>query len=135
MRQLMLGFARGILCKLLAKGPRNNPDGNMCTRWINGTLLGKSRSSNTYIVATDGGVFTCRTIYSKPIENRRNRDRILRLKATPWAMITRAEAEAKPREGSAAPEQPVEKDITPVPKAWRILYSDLTEHGFIEGCA
>ena len=31
--------------------------------------------------------------------------------------------------------QPVEKDITPVPKAWRIIYSDLTEHGFIEGCA
>ena len=33
------------------------------------------------------------------------------------------------------PEQPVEKYVTPVPKAVRILYSDLTEHGFIEGCA
>ena len=49
--------------------------------------------------------------------------------------MSRADAEAKPREGSAALEQPVEKDITPVPKAWRILYSDLKEHGFTEGCA
>ena len=117
MRQLLLGFAEGILCKLPAKGPRNNPDGNMGTRWIDGTLLGMSRSSNTYIVATDGGVFTCLTIYRKPIENQCRRDRILRLKATPWATISRADAEAKSREGSAAPEQPVEKDITPVPKA------------------
>ena len=28
-RHLLLGFAKGILCKLLANGPRNNPDGNM----------------------------------------------------------------------------------------------------------
>ena len=45
------------------------------------------------------------------------------------------DVEAKSREESAAPEQPVERDITSVPKALRILYSDLTEHGFIEGCA
>ena len=135
MRQLLLGFAECILCKLPAKGPRNNPDGNMGTRWIDGTLLGISRSANTYIVATDGGVFTCRTIYRKPIENRWIRDRILRLKATPWAMTSRADTEAKPREGSAVPAQPTEKDITPVPKALRILHSDMVEHGFTEGCA
>ena len=76
-----------------------------------------SRSSDTYIVATDGGVFAWRTVYSKPIENRWSRDRILRLKATPWATMSRADAEAKPREGSAAPEQLVEKDITSVPEA------------------
>ena len=116
MRQLLLGFAECILCKLPAKGLRHNPDGNMGTRWIDGTLLGISRSANTYIVATDGGVFTCRTIYRK-LENRWNRDRILRLKATPWAMMSRADAEAKPREESAAPEQPVERDITVLPKA------------------
>ena len=117
MRQALLGFAECILCKLPAKGPRNNPDGNMGTRWIDGTLLGISRSANTYIVATDGGVFTCRTIYRKPIENRWSRDRILRLKATPWAMMSRADAEMKPKKENAAPEQPVERDIAPVPKA------------------
>ena len=107
----------------------------MGTRWIDGTLLGISRSANTYIVATTGGVFTCRPIYRKPIENRWIRDRILRLKATPWAMTSRADTEAKPREGSAVPAQLTEKDITPVPKAWRILHSDMVEHGFTEGCA
>ena len=117
MRQLLLGFAECILCTLLAKGPRNHSDGNMGTRWIDGTLLGISRSANTYIVATDGGVFTCRTIYRKPIENLWIRNGKFRLKATPWAMMSRADAEAKPREESAAPEQPVERDITAVPKA------------------
>ena len=98
----------------------------MGTRWIDGTLLGISGPANTYIVATDGGAFTCRTIYRKPIENLWICDRILRLKATPWAMTSRADAEAKLGEGSAAPEHPLEKDINPVTKALRILYSDLT---------
>ena len=41
-------------------------------------LVGISGSANTYFVVTDGGVFTCRTIYRKPIQNHRVRDRIFR---------------------------------------------------------
>ena len=68
--QLLLGFAEAVLYKLPTEGPRANPDGNMRTRWLEGTFLGFGRSSNSYVIGTDDGVVAARTICRQPSENR-----------------------------------------------------------------
>ena len=62
--QLVLGFAECVLYKLPTKGPRSKPDGNMGTRWLEGVFLGFNRSSNTYTIATEDGVESCRSLYT-----------------------------------------------------------------------
>ena len=81
--QLLLGFAECVLYKLLTKGPRSNPDGNMGARWLEGIFLGFSRSSNSYLIATEGGITTARSLYRRPLENRWITDRISQVAATP----------------------------------------------------
>ena len=95
--QLVLGFAECVLYKLPTKGPRSKPDGNMGTRWLEGVFLGFNRSSNTYIIATEDGVESCRSLYRKPIENRWMAERILQLKSTPWLLRERAQPQLETR--------------------------------------
>ena len=85
-RQLILGFGESILYKLPSKGPHSRPDGNMGTRWLEGTFLGYSKSSNTYIIATGDGVTTARSLYRRPMANRWNHERVAAITATPWSI-------------------------------------------------
>ena len=61
----------------------------MGTRWLEVVFLGFNRSSNKYIIATEDGVESCRSLYRKPIENLWMAERILQLKSTPWLLRER----------------------------------------------
>ena len=76
----------------------------------------------------------CRTFYRKPIENRWIQDGIFRLIETPWSLTSCADSETRPIAAKPKKEQLANNDMTPVPKAWKIGYADLMEHGFAEGC-
>ena len=130
----MLGFAKCVLYKLPTKGPRSKPDGNMGTRWLEGVFLGFNRSSNTYIIATEDGVESCRSLYRKPIENRWMAERILQLKSTPWLLRERAEPQLETRETATRTEPNAPRREGPMPRAFRITHADLQEHGFSEDC-
>ena len=83
--QLLLGFVETVLYKLPKRGPRANPDGNMGTRWLEGTFLGSSMSSNSYVIGTDEGVAAAHAIYRRPSANRWSVERVTRLAATLWS--------------------------------------------------
>ena len=129
---LLLGFAETVLHKLASKGPRANPDGNMGTKWLEGTFLGFGRSSNSYMIGTDDGVVAARTIYRRPLENRWSVDRITRLVATPWSPGDKSDATATFKDAPTE-EEKGNKRIESVPKAFRINYSDIVQHGFTDG--
>ena len=74
--QLLVGFAETVLYKLPVKGPRANSEGNMGAKWLEGVFPGFGRPSNSYIIGTDDGVVSARTIHRRPAENRWNLDRV-----------------------------------------------------------
>ena len=107
----------------------------MDTRWLEGVFLGFNRSSNTYVVATDDGVVSCRSLYRKPIENRWAAERIMQLKSTQWTLRKRAQLQALLRSAPApSGDPPAPRTEGPLPKAFRISYNGLVEHGFLQGC-
>ena len=112
-------------------------DGNISTRWLEGVSLGVNRSSNTYVVATDDGVVSCRSLYRKPIENRWVAESIMELKSTPWVLRERAQLQAELRSAPAlsSGDPPAKRTEGPLPKAFRIGYADLVEQSFSEGFA
>jgi hypothetical protein len=131
--QLLLGFGETVLYKLPSKGPRANPDGNMGTRWLEVIFLGFSRSSNTYTICTDDGITKARSVYRRPLQNRSVSDRTMSLTATPWSERSKADVSASfpdvANEEAAAPRR-----IETMPRAFRINYQDLVNHGFTDGC-
>ena len=132
--QLVLGFAECVLHKLPTKGPQSRPDGNMGTRWLEGVFLGFNRSSNTYIVATEDGVVSRRTLYRKPIENRWMAGRVLQFKSTPWSLRERAQPQPETRETTTRTEPKIHRREGPLPKAFRIIHAEPQEHGLSEDC-
>ena len=122
--QLVHGFAECVMYKLPAKGPQSRSDGNMGTQWLQGVFLGFNRSSNTYVVATDDGVVSCRSLCRKPIENPWMAERILQLKSKPWALRERAQPQAE-RRGTMNRTEPLAPRMEGrLPKALRIRYSE-----------
>ena len=132
--QLILGFGECVLYKLPTKGPRSRPDGNMGTRWLEGVFLEFSRSSNTYMVASDEGVETCRSLCRKPLEKRWAAGRIMQLKSTPWSLREVFQPQAGLPNAATAVEPRAPRTEGPLPRAFRINYGDLQEHGFSEEC-
>ena len=133
-RQMILGFGENILYKLPSKGPRSQPDGNMGTRWLEGTFLGYSKSSNTYIIATGDGVTTARSLYRRPMANRWNHEKVAAITATPWSVRDKP-VPAQLAENADASVEPAEPPQPgPMPHAFRIAYQDLVDHGFTRGC-
>ena len=131
-RQLLLSFGECILYKLPTKGPDSNLDGNMGSRWLEGLFLGYSRSSNAYIVATAEGVTTARSLHRRPLENRWSFSKLSALSATPWSQREKPELEVRFQDGER--EEARKRTELPLPKAFRITYGDLVEHGFTVGC-
>ena len=136
-RQLPLGFGECVLYKLPSKGPQSTPDGNMGSRWLEGVFLGYNRSSNSYIVATEAGTVSARSLYRRPIANRWSLERISAIVATPWSLREKPDREVRLAENieeQGTPAEPRSREIADLPKAFRIDYKDLVEHGFIAGC-
>ena len=134
-RQLILGFGESILYKLPSKGPRSQPDGNMGTRWLEGTFLGYSRSSNTYVIATEDGVTTARSLYRRPMANRWNHEKVAAIAATPWSVREKpVAAQLADNAEEKADQMEQQPQVAPIPQAFRIAYQDLVEHGFTRDC-
>ena len=129
-RQMILGFGENILYKLPSKGPRSQPDGNMGTRWLEGTFLGYSKSSNTYIIATEDGITTARSLYRRPMANRWNHEKVAAIAATPWSIRDKPVPAQLADNAEATTEQTEPPQPAPIPHAFRIAYQDLVEHGF-----
>ncbi len=132
--QRLLGFAETVLYKLPAKGPHSAPDGNMGTRWLEGCFLGFHRSSNTYIIGTPQGTVTARALMRRPIENRWKAEAMSQLTATPWSERDRPEPTVRFEQGTELAEEAPQRAVEPVPKQFRINYSDLRTHGFTDDC-
>ena len=133
-RQMILGFGENILYKLPSKGPRSQPDGNMGTRWLEGTFLGYSKSSNTYIIATEDGITTARSLYRRPMANRWNHEKVAAIAATPWSIRDKPVPAQLADNAEATTEQTEPPQPAPIPHAFRIAYQDLVEHGFTRDC-
>ena len=82
--QQLLGFGEVCLYKLPTKGPQHNAEGNMAARWAQGLFVGYSRSSNSYLIATDDGVKTSRELMRRPFPNRWDAAKVQAIKVTPW---------------------------------------------------
>ena len=136
-RQLLLGFGECVLYKLPSKGPQSAPDGNMGSRWLEGVFLGYNRSSNSYVIATEAGTVSARSLYRRPIANRWSLERISAIVATPWSLREKPDREARLAENAeeqGTPAEPRSREIADLPKAFRIAYKDLVEHGFTTDC-
>ena len=136
-RQLLLGFGECVLYKLPSKGPQSTPDGNMGSRWLEGVFLGYNRSSNSYIVATEAGTVSARSLYRRPIANRWSLERISAIVATPWSLREKPDREVRLAENieeQGTPAEPRSREIADLPKAFRIAYKDFVEPGFSAGC-
>ena len=105
----------------------------MGTNWLDGICLGFSRSSNSYVIGTGGGVVAARTIYRRPSENRWSVERVARLTVTVWPARDKSDATVSfgdaPTEEERRSKRPEDG-----PQASRINYDDLTQHGFADGC-
>ena len=72
-RGRMARFAEQALYKLLAKGLLSNPEGNIGGRWKEATYLGRSPSSNSYVLGNTGGIEEARSTYRvREMERRRS---------------------------------------------------------------
>ena len=134
--QRLLGFAEDVLYKLPVKGPRSAPDGNMGTRWLEGTFVGFSRASNAYIVITpENQVVTARSIYRRPMSNRWRAERLAQITATPWSTRDQAQAQARFSDTTEQEEQKAPATTAPMPRAFRINPKDLKKFGYTVGCS
>ena len=82
--QTVIGFGEVVLWELPTKGPASQPEGNMGARWGDGVFVGYNRSSNTFIVVTEDGKKSARTISRYPEQTRWSDEAFAKIKATPW---------------------------------------------------
>ena len=68
--QQLLCYAEQVLYKLPSKGPLSQPDGNMGAVQSEGVFVGYNRSTNTYILASEGEQFESRSVRRRPEQNR-----------------------------------------------------------------
>ena len=133
--QRILCYAEAVLYKLPTKGPKSAPDGNMGARWLDGTFVGFSRASNSYMVLTpENKLVMARCIYRRPEANRWNAERLAQVKVTPWSVRERAPIEVRLQDATEVEAPRPAANPVPVPKAFRITYNDLQKYGYTEGC-
>ena len=133
--QRLMAFGEKVLFKLPSKGPHADPDGNMGTKWSDGVFLGYHRSSNSYLVCSDKGVTTCRSVARRPIEHRWCADTLSQVQATPWSLYAKPESEVRfhePAPGGSSGD--VETAARPALRRMRINKADLDKYGYTAEC-
>ena len=129
-----IGFGESVFFKRPTKGPNAQPDGNMGAVQSEGVFVGYNRSTNTYILASEGGKFESRSVSRRPEQNRWSAERIGEITMTPWS--TREKTEQVVRfEDAVDGEPPVEAAPVSAPRKFRINPADLATHGYTEKCA
>ena len=132
-RQQLVGIGESVLYKFPAKGPRSDPMGNMGPKWGEGIFLGYNRDSNTFVVSSDEGVVTTRTLSRKPLDQRWDADGLSAVKSAPGD----GRDAPRPRVHFREPvDAPITHDVAApaAPRALRIEQADVTEFGLTDGC-
>jgi hypothetical protein len=92
--QKLLGFGEKVLYKLPVKGPQ--APANMEAQWEDGTFIGSSWSTNTYVMATrEGGIATSRSLKRVPMANMWCPETLAGITSTPWSRRERADPEVR----------------------------------------
>ena len=130
--QKLLGFGEKVLYKLPVKGPQ--APANMDAKWEDGTFIGFSRSTNTYVMATrEGGIATSRSLKRVPMANSWCPETLAGITSTPWSRRERADPEVRFQEATPREERVVVAPPQPA-RRFRIADADLRKHGYTDGC-
>ncbi len=78
--------------------------------WAEAVFLGYQRSSNCYIVATERGVESTRSIYRQPMQQRWSPAAVARIKATPWTEREKHNLDVHFNEPPEAPGDPAPRE-------------------------
>ena len=132
--QQILGFGESVLYKLPAKGPGSQPDGNMGTRWKDGIFIGYNKSSNAYILSTENGLVTSRSLSRLPEPARWSADALATIKATPWSERERPAPEVRFQQPAADRGATADTALPTQARRFRINDKELREFGFTDGC-
>ena len=131
--QKVLGFGEQILYKLPVKGPQ--APANMDAKWADGTLVGYSWTTNTYVMATrEGGITTSRSIKRVPMPNRWCPEILSQITAAPWSLRERPAREVRFQDPAPVPEEAVAVAPPAPTRRFRISDMDLRRQGFTDGC-
>ena len=104
----------------------------MGARRNEGVFVGYNRSSNTFIVLTEDGKKSVRSINRYPEQTRWSAEAISKIKATPWSEREIADPEVRFQE-PVADRQGVEVAAQGALKRFRINAADLQAHGCTDG--
>ena len=74
-----------------SKGPMSKPDGNMGTKWLQGTYVGHSLTSNVYRLCTPDGVAKAQSLRKRPQSELWAAEALAGIKTTPWSVCERPE--------------------------------------------
>ena len=129
----MLGFGEQVLYKLPSKGPMSNPDGNMGTKWLQGTYVGHSMTSNVYRLCTPDGVAEARSLRRRPESERWAAEVLAGIKTTPWSVRERPEPSVTFKEPAEAI-GPAGDSVPAGARKLRINQSDLDNYGYTDRC-
>ena len=135
-RQQLVGFGECVLYRHPNKGPNHAPDGNMGTLGGEGVFLGHNRTSNTFVVGTEGGsVVETRSITRRPERQRWNAERLAAVQALPSHGKKRQEADRvrlpdEPRDATTPTETGKPSPI----RRMRIAKVDLDRYGYNAAC-
>ncbi len=134
--QQLIGFGERVLYKFPSKGPQHAPYGNMGAVGGEGVFLGYSRQSNTFIVATESGITTARSVTRRPERDRWSADALARIQQTPMALHARQERTRVRFDQPAQAQGPTADEVRPAQaRRLRINKTDLEQFGYEESCA
>ena len=102
--------------------------------WAEAVFLDYQRSSNCYIVATERGVESTRSLYRQQMQQRWSPAAVARIKATPWTEREKHSLDVHFNEPPEAPGDPAPREAPTAPRRMRINKSDLETHGYTANC-
>ena len=129
----MLGFGEQVLYKLSSKGPMSNPDGNMGRKWLQGTYVGHSKTSNVYRRCTPDEVAEARSLRRRPASERWAAEVLAGINTTPWSVRERPELSVTFKEPAEAA-GPTGDSVPVGARKLRINQWDLHNYGYTDRC-
>ena len=132
----LIGIGESVLYRHPSKGPLHHPDGNVGALGEEGTFVGYSRTSNTFMVAnTTGHVVACRSVTRKHEGDRWCADAMSQIQTMPNDPSTRPATKRVHFADGATDAQPTADASAPAPpRDMRISKKDLDQYGYDSEC-
>ena len=111
----------------------SNPDGNIGTKWLQGTYVGHSIMSNVYWLCSLDGVAEARSLCRRPDSERWAAEVLAGIKTTPWSVRERPEPSVTFKEPAEAV-GPAGDSTPAVACKLCIDQSDLDSYGYTGRC-